>query len=696
MLRTRLLPLATVLVAMLLPGAALAADPTVKPLLIDTKVGPGDDIACTVNADLYVPAGVTKANPAPAVMATNGFGGSKADFVTLATSYAKRGYVFLAYSGLGFGGSDCKITLDDPDYDGKAGSQLLSFLGGTLAAQDGTRVDFVKLDGPGDPRVGMIGGSYGGQIQFAIAGIDRRLDTIVPQITWSDLSYSLTPNNTDFAQGVTYTTPGVAKLDWPVLFFGLGVARGFENAFADPSRLAPCPNFSDTVCSSLVTSGSLGYPTEETLALLRHASVASYISKIRIPTFLSQGQSDNLFNLQEAIANYRALRAQNTPVKMLWRSSGHSGGGIEGESSAANPEAAYESRMALEWFDYYLRGVGDAPALDFGFVRDWVTYRGDAAPAVGTAQGYPIATDQKLFLSGTDSLVTSVNEVKAGTASMVAAPAPSSTGGGFVDTGASDAAGTSVSFLSPPLTDETDVTGVPVLEVKLDAPSFAAAQSADPATKLVMFAKLYDADDAGNSLLPRNLTSAVRIGDVTKPVRIELPGIVHRFPKGHRLKLTLATSTASSRGNNASGPVGVVVDPATPATLTIPRLGQPGPLGSGRSGTTPYGPVAATPAKQKPPRVKRAPAAATLPSARALRSCSSRRRVTLRLRGIPRPDRLRSLTVTVGGKRVRARRSGSRVVLRSLPTRAFRLSVTVRTRRGRTLASARSYAVCRG
>ena len=27
----------------------------------------------------------------------------------------------ISYSGLGFGGSDCKITLDDPDYDGKAG-----------------------------------------------------------------------------------------------------------------------------------------------------------------------------------------------------------------------------------------------------------------------------------------------------------------------------------------------------------------------------------------------------------------------------------------------------------------------------------------------------------------------------------------------------------------------------------------------
>ena len=117
-------------------------------------------------------------------MATNGFGGSQATTsTTLGPAYAKRGYVFLAYSGLGFGGSGCKITLDDREHDGAAGSQLLDFLGSKAA----DTVDY-EATGPGDPRVGMIGGSYGGQIQFAIAGIDKRLDTIIPQITWNDLS----------------------------------------------------------------------------------------------------------------------------------------------------------------------------------------------------------------------------------------------------------------------------------------------------------------------------------------------------------------------------------------------------------------------------------------------------------------------------------------------------------------------------
>src|SRR3954452_1791203 len=202
-----------------LAGPAHAADFDVKTLHFDTTVGPAGDQHCDVVGDLYKPTTATAAHPAPAILTTNGFGGSKDDQKDLGELAAKRGYVVLSYSGLGFGGSGCKITLDDRDYDGKAGSQLVTFLGGGQAATDGTKVDYVRLDATGsdgkhhafDPRVGMVGGSYGGQIQFAIAGIDPRVDTIIPIITWNDLSYSLAPNNTSFDHGVTYQTPGIEK-----------------------------------------------------------------------------------------------------------------------------------------------------------------------------------------------------------------------------------------------------------------------------------------------------------------------------------------------------------------------------------------------------------------------------------------------------------------------------------------------------
>ena len=173
---------------------------TMKSLKITTTVASetalGTPATCVVDADLYTPAGVSKTHPAPAILTTNGFGGSKHDQAGLGAAYASKGYVVLSYSGLGFGsdasvpgsGSGCKITLDDREHDGAAGSQLMDFLGGLKAADDGTKIDYVTKDAvahdgkvhAGDVRVGMVGGSYGGEVQFAVAAVDPRLDTIVP------------------------------------------------------------------------------------------------------------------------------------------------------------------------------------------------------------------------------------------------------------------------------------------------------------------------------------------------------------------------------------------------------------------------------------------------------------------------------------------------------------------------------------
>ena len=218
---------------------------------IDVHVGPTGAQTCTVVYDLYTPSSATKATPAPAILSTNGFGGSKDDQADLGQAFAERGYVVLSYSGLGFGGSDCQISLDDPDYDGRAAQQLVTYLGGGSAANDGSTIDYVKRDAKAhdgkamanDPRVGMVGGSYGGQVQFAVAGIDPRVDAIVPIITWNDLAYSLAPNNTDAPRGVTYTTPGTEKVGWTSLFFGVGIADGIEFASTDPTRNVGCPNF---------------------------------------------------------------------------------------------------------------------------------------------------------------------------------------------------------------------------------------------------------------------------------------------------------------------------------------------------------------------------------------------------------------------------------------------------------------------
>src|SRR5947209_8479072 len=143
-------------VATAAPSAAAAAPAyTVTALTITVTGIPNETTgsgtqSCDITADLYRPSAADAAHPVPAILTTNGFGGSKADQAGLGQLAATHGYAVLSYSGLGFGGSGCKISLDDPSYDGVAGSQLVSFLGGdpAVAAKDAggqpVHVDFVQ------------------------------------------------------------------------------------------------------------------------------------------------------------------------------------------------------------------------------------------------------------------------------------------------------------------------------------------------------------------------------------------------------------------------------------------------------------------------------------------------------------------------------------------------------------------------
>ena len=413
------------LLSLALGGAAFAIVPptnattppyTVQTLHFKVQVGPGGTKTCDIVGDLYTPGNATSAHRVPAILTTNGFGGSKDDQAGIGKGFAQRGYAVLSYSGLGFGGSTCQITLDDPDFDGVAGSQLVSYLGGasgiafTDAAhtQPAPALDVITRDNvahnrkhlANDPRVGMVGGSYGGQIQYAVASVDPRLDTIVPIITWNDLTYSLDPNNTAQTTGVSTSTPGATKLTWGLLFSSLGVVNGVQNAQGDPSRLLPCPNFATFVCPALVTAGTTGFFQNDAIAALRHASVASYMSKIKIPTLLMQGENDTLFNLNEAAATYRALKAQGTPVKMIWQSWGHSASSpAPGELDLDNPDPAtqYETARVSDWFDHYLKGSSVGTGPNFAYFRDWVDYTGKATPAYGTATCLPGWRDGSLL-----------------------------------------------------------------------------------------------------------------------------------------------------------------------------------------------------------------------------------------------------------------------------------------------------------
>ena len=87
-MRRLLLPLSLALVA-ILPGAASAA--VVKNTWETTvKVGPAKT-PCNVVGNVWRDSAASAANPAPMVLATNGFGGSRDDYTAMGQAYAARG-----------------------------------------------------------------------------------------------------------------------------------------------------------------------------------------------------------------------------------------------------------------------------------------------------------------------------------------------------------------------------------------------------------------------------------------------------------------------------------------------------------------------------------------------------------------------------------------------------------------------------
>ena len=135
----------------------------------------------SLDSTLYLP----DVTPAPAVLVAHGFGGSKASVDADARQLAQRGFVALAWSARGFGASSGQIALDAPDAEVADARALVDW----LAARPE-----VQLDGPGDPRVGVTGGSYGGALSLLLAGYDKRVDALAPVITWNDLTQALFPN----------------------------------------------------------------------------------------------------------------------------------------------------------------------------------------------------------------------------------------------------------------------------------------------------------------------------------------------------------------------------------------------------------------------------------------------------------------------------------------------------------------------
>ncbi|WP_038171236.1 CocE/NonD family hydrolase [Tomitella biformata] len=557
------------------PAAAQGLEVAVQTLHFAVQVGPDDAAtSCDIVGDLYRPTAASPEHPVAAILTTNGFGGSKNDQAPMARMLAGRGYAVLSYSGLGFGGSTCKVTLDDPRYDGKAASQLVDYLGG----QDGIAfadpehrqplpgADFIARDSVDhrgapsdhDPRVGMVGGSYGGQVQFAAASVDPRIDTIVPMITWHDLGSALAPNSLVSDSGEP--TPGVTKAVWTDQLALAGMlSPGPDGYLATPLRALPCPNFTDEVCPALVNALLTGWPDQRAMSLFESVSVAHYTDAIAIPTLLIQGQNDTLFNLSAAQSTYDALAARGVEVKMIWQLGGHSGPPAPGELDAAapDPDTQYVAGRIVDWFDSQLLGstVDTGPA--FAYFQDWVEYSGNAAPAFAGAADPRVGSPITLDLTGGDAL----RGLTTGVSGLPVPPDP----GAAIPLPQFSTPGTTADWASEPLATSLTVVGAPTLDISL---------AADPGgngsleRSTVVFAQIVDIGPDGAETSIHDLVAPIRVLNPGGPLHITLPPIVHRFEPGHRIGVSFAGGNAAFRGNLVSQRVEFMADAAQ--TLTLP------------------------------------------------------------------------------------------------------------------------------
>ncbi|MGY4926996.1 CocE/NonD family hydrolase [Streptomyces sp. 900105755] len=447
----------------------------------------------------------------PAVLLAHGFGGSKDDMRAEAEDLARDGYAVLTWSARGFGRSTGKIGLNDPKGEVADVSRLIDWL---------AKQPQVQLDKPGDPRVGMAGGSYGGAISLLAAGYDDRVDAIAPSITYWNLADALFPN-------------GVFKKLWAGIFFNTG---------------GGCANFQPELCAMYNRVAESGKPDAAAVKLLEERSPSAVGSRIQVPTLLFQGQTDSLFTLSQSDTAAKAVKANGAPVDVDWIAGGHDGGDLE--------TSRVEGRVT-SWFDRYLKGdknTDTGPAFRITRTGGVDSTDGAALLRGATAGSYPgLESDRKdiALKGGTQRVANPAGASPPGVSAL-----PGLGGGGLAQlsslgVGVSlDFPGQYARFDSAPMADNVQITGTPTATVHLTS-------TTDDA---VLFGKVYDVGpDGTQQVLPSQLVAPVRVEGAKsgQDVTITLPAIDHEVQKGHRLRLVLASTDLG------------YASPTAPATYTV-------------------------------------------------------------------------------------------------------------------------------
>ena len=274
---------AALLPALSPPAHAAAKTPTVTNGCLASVPEPNSTAPVEICYSLFRPAGADRRHRVPMVMHSHGWGGSRTTDPASFQKWLDAGYGVLSFDQRGFGESGGQAHVESPAYEGHDVRRLIALIAG---------LPWVRKDGKGDPRLGAIGGSYGGGYQFLAAFESLRtkgkpvFDALAPEITWFDLSQSLAPE-------------GVVRTEW---------ALALSAAALVSDSLPP------TVYKALVEGAATGtWPdgsipgTEDMVSFFAKNGPKWHVDhgrRLDIPVLFGQGTTDSLFNLQQGLANW--------------------------------------------------------------------------------------------------------------------------------------------------------------------------------------------------------------------------------------------------------------------------------------------------------------------------------------------------------------------------------------------------------
>ena len=514
----------------------------------------------------------------------HGWGGHKLD-VTETAPWAKRGYAVFTMSDRGWGDScgaqsQTRLTeaqaceqhgynhLMDTRYEVRDAQLFMAALADQKTGTNTTLVD--------RRRIGATGASYGGGLSMALAALKDRimlpggdlapwqtprthrtmsLAAAAPEIPWSDLAYSLMPNGRTLDYAIANDgygdRVGVQKTSYVTGLFATGLAA---------SNYAPPQTDPDADLYSWFAETSAGEPYDQnplTTSVLQeieqhHSSYYIDASHQPAPLLISNGWTDDLFPVDEALRYYNRTRAvyPKAFVGLEFLDYGHS----RGQNKPA--DIAVLKARQQKFFDYFLKGQGTSP---FGGVQVLTQTCGKpAGDGPFQARDWASIHPGEVRLSSLpQQLVASGGDPQAG-----ATFDPIAGGGACATVPDQDVPGTAVYRLPTVMGDGYTLLGAATITADV--------QSLSPSDQIA--ARLLDvAPDGTETLVARGLYRPDSSSDATRQAFQLHPGGWH-FAAGHRPKLELLASDAPySRPSQGATPIAV-----SNLDLRLPVHEQPG------------------------------------------------------------------------------------------------------------------------